>query len=321
MNPGLRSVLFLSLLTFLVISCGKKGPPVWVEPEEPRAPSGLTALVREDAVVLTWEHPVPKTVEEFVVLRSMAGEGNEEGGFGEFAEIARIRDSLYVDESFRAGARARYAVAALGRDGLLSERSDTSAVAPSMARVSPPANVSFRIQGDLLEISWEYPQGEGKFNVYKRSNTQGEYLLVAYNLKPLEKTSFVDGLSPEESVYYVVRAVKEGPSPRVRGESPPSDEIRVGPEDFVPSAPTGLGAALAGGKVLLYWDENPEPWVKRYRVYRAVDSGEFVRIGESRTPAFKDPDPVREERSYRVSAVGPVSEGSLSIPTMLDRGQ
>ncbi len=267
----------------------------------PPAPSALRAVVREDAVVLRWDYPEGRVKEGFLVMRAAPG--------AEFEEIAVVKEQAYMDRDFLAGVAYAYSVAALGRRGMKSGSSNRVEASPPSG-VAPPSGLSFSIHENVLDLSWERPSGDGMFNIYKSAG-QDAYPIEPVNSEPLAGASFRDILSPEAAVYYAVRAVEHGASEGVTKESAPA-ELRVGPEDYIPSAPGGLGAAVADGKVVLYWDESPETWVRGYRVYRAADGGEFVDIGESRTPAFKDREPFKGKMRYRVSALGPVGESALS---------
>lgn len=294
------SLLCFVVLSSLVVSCGKKAPPRWVEPVPPPAPTALSAVIREDAVVLGWDYP-EGGAEGFTILRAASG--------AEFQEIAVLKEQAYIDRDFLAGVSYTYSVEAVGRRGMKSGSSNLVEASPP-SDVAPPSGLSFSIRESVLDLSWERPPGDGMFNIYKSAG-QEAYPIEPVNSEPIAGASFRDILSPEATVYYSVRVVEQGASGAVTRESAPL-EIRVRPEDYVPSAPAGLGAAVAEGKAMLYWDENPETWVRGYRVYRAAGGGEFVTIGESRTPAFKDPEPLEGTMRYRVGALGPVSESSLS---------
>lgn len=311
MKSFLRSLAFLAFAA-LVFSCGKKGPPRWMPPEPPPPPTALSAVAREDAVILKWFYP--------------AGEARAPGGFsvlrsedGEFMEIGRTRDAFYVDREAGPARRRLYAVAALGpKEKLNSEPSEQVAVErpegpDGLVRPGKPA---FGILRDRVEISWKGPRENRKsryYNIYRREGA-GQYPLWPLNVALLEKEGFLDSLYLDGVRCYAVRAARPGPSERVTEEGPLSEETCIGPGDYVPTVPAALEAAVSDGKVLLYWRESPEPWTRGYRIYRAEGDGEFARAGESRTPAFTDGKAPRGMLRYRVSALGPVSESAPSRP-------
>jgi len=74
-------------------------------------------------------------------------------------------------------------------------------------------------------------------------------------------------------------------------ESTSPVEIVVGQKiDFVaPAAPTGLVAMPADGCVLLDWDDNGEPDMGAYSVYRSTTSASgYTKIGSSTNSAYSD---------------------------------
>lgn len=299
-------ILFVLFLGAFVLSCGKKGPPRWVPPETPPSPYGLSAVLREDEVVLMWNYPAQKraALGEFVVMRAEDGD---------FAEIATTDDPIHIDRDIEHGKVYSYRVAATGKEeGMRSADSGPITVSFGV-RPERPGKPFFRFLKKQVKISWDYPGKDMKFNIYK-SGREGIYPLEPLNVEPLAVRTFTDGIEPEERRYYSVRAVGSGSSRGVVVEGPPSEEMSIGPEDYVPSMPGGLEAVVSGGKVLLYWDESPEPWVKGYRVYRARKKGRYKEEGRSSTPAFTDSAPPPGTVFYRVRAIGPAKDGPLSKP-------
>ncbi|HKX02888.1 MAG TPA: hypothetical protein VJX71_10320, partial [Methylomirabilota bacterium] len=64
--------------------------------------------------------------------------------------------------------------------------------------------------------------------------------------------------------------------------------------------PTGLVAVPSSGAVRLAWNPSPEPDVATYAVYRAGETGEFVRIATAIPPATVHVDrDVRAGATYR----------------------
>ena len=74
--------------------------------------------------------------------------------------------------------------------------------------------------------------------------------------------------------YYVVRAEDNGTN-----ESSNSNEDSATPNDPPPAAPTGLVATAGDGSVSLNWDDNTEPDLAGYNVYRSTTaSGPYSKI-------------------------------------------
>lgn len=305
-KAGLKSLLpwlLVCLLLSAPISCGKKEAPRLPVHEKPPAPSALGAVHREGEIILRWQYPEDRlqAIEGFVVMRAEDGKPEK---------IAFTRERAYADWSFAPGKSYRYTVLARDLRGTRSEPSEEVRVSPGRVP-PPPEGLSFEILKDSVRLSWSYTGEEGAlFNLY-RSGEQGAYSLDPVNPEPIEGFSFEDGIDAKEMVYYTVRALRGG---SLRDEGPPSEEVAIGPGDYLPSGPTGLHAVLLEEGVALLWQENPEAWVKGYRVYRAKEGGGFVAIGESVTPTFTDREGQKGKALYKVSAVGPEREGPPSEP-------
>ncbi|MGD2080735.1 MAG: hypothetical protein PVJ36_06370, partial [Nitrospirota bacterium] len=233
-------------------------------------------------------------VREFQVMRSGQVLGSAEG-------------MLYTDPAVEAGKRYEYKVFALSTGGIISDASGPAVV--EVADVpAAPEGLSAQVVEEGVRLSWSHP-GEGPlFNVY-RSYEDPTELLRPVNREPLREAGFTDNPLMQATVYYAVRALLGGAE---RNEGPASGVVKVSPEEFVPSAPEGLQAVNAGAKVLLAWKENPEMWVKAYRIYRASGGGDYAAIGESGTPSFIDGEVTGGRVSYKVTAVGPTAEGPFS---------
>jgi len=147
---------------------------------------------------------------------------------------------------------------------------------------SAPEGVQIRSESQALEITWSFaPSQEDKgagvgFNLYRRA--EGErFGFVPLNPEPLREKRFVDGgLQNGEKYYYEVRAVRNFRGTLI--ESPASAVVEGIPEKQIPpSPPRGLVAVFQEGGVALRWDENPEPDVAGYNIYRRAAGEETFR--------------------------------------------
>jgi|Deesub1362A_J573_1020465.scaffolds.fasta_scaffold00004_97 hypothetical protein len=289
-------------LFFLLVSCGKKEPPRLPVYEKPPAPSSLSAVHREAEIILSWHYPEESisSIAGFLVMKSTDGD---------FEDIAFVKEQSYIDKDFKTGLSYKYKVIAKSLNGLISGDSDIIEVRP-LESPSPPENAGFQIMTDSVRIFWTHPAEGVLFNVYK-TGKKGSYSMKPVNSSPLKEMFFIDKPDLRKDVYYTIRALWGG---TVRDESYPSEEIKISPDDFVPSEPAGLEAVVTDYGIVLMWGENPEAWVRGYRVYRAEEGKGFKPIGMSQTPAFTDREKLSGKRAYKVSAVGPVKEGLLSEP-------
>jgi fibronectin type 3 domain-containing protein len=288
------------LLAFLMVSCGKKGPPTLKAYEKPQAPSGLFAVHREDRIILSWSYPgnLRSSLKEFLVLRSV------DGGFEKIGAVGDDRSS-FIDETFRLDVPHRYKVVAQNLKGVISSDSNVITLIPG--HVPPvPEDLHFAPKADSVELSWK-SSGEGVcYNIYKTAE-RGRYSDVPLNKEPECTTSFRDSVvSPDSAVYYTVRALRKT---GIRDEGYASAELEVNPAHFVPSPPADLRIVRGKDKVHLMWKESPEPWVKGYRVYRRRGKEqEFALLGQVRIPTFTDAEKIKGKVSYMIRALGPQSE-------------
>lgn len=106
------------------------------------------------------------------------------------------------------------------------------------------------------------------YNVYRATATGGPYTKL--NASLLSASAFVDSTASNfTTYYYVATAVDE-----TAKESAASAEASATPEDTTaPSAPTGLAATAGDSYVDLEWNDNTEPDLDGYNVYRATATG------------------------------------------------
>jgi hypothetical protein len=300
-SAGLPGVYYLLILVFfLSFSCGKKGPPTLKAYEKPEKPSGLTAVHREDGIVLKWSYPdgLRPSIKGFQVLRS-EGKGFEREMF-----VKSDQDS-FADNDFRLNVTYEYKVVAQNLKDILSDDSDIVRVTPA-SLPPPPEDIRVTIRTDSVELAWD-SSGEGVcYNVFRRPE-RGKYGGTPLNAEPDCSTSFKDDfLSLESPVYYTVRALHNTPS---RDEGYPSREIEVSPSNFIPTPPSDIRVVKTQGKIYITWKESPEMWVKGYRVYRKLEEEkDFVLLGEVKTPAFTDEGKPGRRTWYMIRAEGPLSE-------------
>lgn len=295
------TLLFVLLGVFLAVTaCGKKTGPTLKAFEKPVAPSGLTALNREDRVHLQWEFPKDKevTVRQLVILRA---DGPD------FVKIAAVEPGtrFYVDAALQPDSVYRYKVAAVNDRGAFSP--DSNIVMITVRRVpSPPQGLSFRVLDAALELKWE-AQGSGLlYNIY-RAEEPALRAMAPLNPVPLTAALFTDTLPGQKTRYYTVRTLSEA---TVRNESAVSAELVVNPAEFVPRPLQGAFYVASETRIFLSWDAPTEAWITLFRIYRKTPGQEYALLAETQLPAYIDQDPSAAERSYRIHAVGLQKEGA-----------
>jgi hypothetical protein len=288
----------MTLIGVLLASCGMKGPPRLPVYEIPHVPQDIKVLQRYHPrqVILNWDYPEGKkdSVAGFAVKRS-----DDMGSSRE--EI--VNETAFTDSNLEENRSYTYSVSAVGINRIHGDASESVEVAP-VTDLAEPGDLTFDIGNDTVTLSWKYPDSSVSFNIYR------DEALASINRDPVREVFLYVTPNPDTAVSYIIRAVKET---NILTEGPPSAEIVIGPEDYIPSSPSGLGFAFTEGKVLLLWDENPEIWIRGYRAYRSLtEDGEFLPIGISETPAFADTDNLSGKRFYRVRTIGPLKEGPFS---------
>jgi fibronectin type 3 domain-containing protein len=301
---GNRKVLIFSYFLFLLIliSCGKKGEPTLKSYEKPDPPSNLRAIHRESEIILLWDFPKnkEKSIRGFYLMKLKGAD---------FERIFLEADKRsHIDREFTTGSQYAYKIISQNLRGILSNNSNVIEIEPR-ALLLPPGKLVYKIEYDLLTLTWE-DIGNGIFyNIYK-SDQKGMYSVYPLNAEPVKGTSFRDRFDINKTVYYTIRSLWGG---TVRDEGPPSEELEVNPSEFIPSPPEGLRALTRQDGVQLLWHEAPETWVTGYKVYRETDKKEgFIFIGETSVPAYFDKGKPSKKRSYRVTALGPSKEGPAS---------
>ncbi len=300
---SLSSLMFycLVLTAYCLFSgCGKKGEPTLKSYERPPHPSDLTAIHRENEIILLWDFPADKEelIKGFYILKS-SGKNFEKFAFVE-NNIRSFRDS-----DFTIGSEYQYKIVSQSLKNINSIDSNIVTIIPQTAP-APPQQTKFRVGPDFLTIEWEKSSEENFYNVY-RTYKQGKYGLVPINKEPLKENSFIDSLNVQKTVYYTIRSLTASSS---RDEGPPSDEIKVDPMEFIPSKIQVIHAIVTENYIYLLWKESPERWIKGYNIYRKKDGEKtYTFIGNTQIPAFRDRDKTSFKRNYRITAVGPGKEG------------
>jgi len=121
-----RYIAFLPLFIvplFFLAACGKKGEPTLKAYEKPAAPSALSAIHREEKIILQWNYPIEKEheVAEFTILKASGTE---------FEKLVHIEKSnrSYEDTDFETGGNYRYKIIAQSFKGVYNTNSYFSVI-------------------------------------------------------------------------------------------------------------------------------------------------------------------------------------------------
>jgi len=328
-DPGKR--VFFSLILLLLclsLSCGKKGPPVAPESLVPAAVSDLRAWVREGTVTLQWT--APKRTAQGLRLEDLRGFRVFRRALPiaswdcptcplDFKPVARIDlDSpkearieegrvIWEDSSLQAETEYTYFVVGYNSDRLPGPESNQVTL---FWDIPPPAPSQLRIRSEnmALALSWDFSPrlsdgrviaGPFSFNLYRQEGGE-PFRVFPLNPEPIWETRFLDsGLENGKAYTYQVRAVRDFRGTRIEG--PPSIVATGSPQKKTPpSPPTGIEVTMQKQGVELRWEENPEPDILGYDVYRRQEGEtEFIKMNpQPVTAPFYLDDSVSPGKSY-----------------------
>jgi len=350
---GLLNLLFLIFilkLIFILPGCGKKADPRAPVRYIPGAVKDLVARQKENRVLLSWKMPEEnedgtpiKDLVGFLILRAEILEGTGECRckykrramiYLERPEPAIIKDGTvtFLDKGedlsppgLIYGKTYGYKVFSMNRSKILSKEREAR-VTLSVPPGPPEGFMAIAGEGKVT-LSWSPPikRSDGTeltdlkgYNIY-RTRERGVYGDEPVNSGLILSLTYLDqGLQNNKTYYYIVKAVNNLTPPW--NEGPPSEEISVTPQKMTPPAPPKRVIAVpAEGKIFLTWDENTEPEVAGYKVYRSLTpkTGFTLLTHEPIIKTtFTDPDVVSNTRYYyRVTAIDNAIKPNESLPS------
>lgn len=334
MSPATRRrLLALCLAVGALAACGKKGPPVAPEIRVPTVPAALHGAVDEQSIVVSWNAPGTRvdgsrlrTIALYRLYRREEADSGpaksamlSSGHIVGYDEVATIRPEApapatvqggsmtWVDRrALSMGRRYVYVVTAedeLGRTSGPSGR----LIVPFLTAPPAPRGLTGAPGDRRVILTWQAPEiagaaggstGEIRYLVLRGVGPTGA--LASITAEPVAGTTFTDGGVDNDVDYrYAVRSVRVETAVTATGEA--STPIMVAPAKATPpGAPTGLVAVPTSGAVRLAWNPSPETDVATYAVYRAGESGEFMRIATAVPPGTVYVDrEVRAGSTYR----------------------
>lgn len=312
----LKKIFFTIIICIIALaaaSCGKKGDLTLKALEKPAAAENIKALHRDNEIYISWQYPASERsrIKGCQILRSDSKDSN-------YRELAFLKtdELLYVDKDFTSGLEYYYKFKCLSLKDVYSDDSAVIKVAP-LPIFPKPKEISYITTNDSIKIKWQQ-MADARYNIYK-SYQKGSYTAFPINSDPLKENFFSDKIETGKIVYYTIRSHR---GTEIRDESPPSEEIEVNPADFIPSSPSGLMYVPLDKKIYLLWKENPEIWIKGYRVYRKrLLEDKFTLIDEIVTPVFTDSESPDSKAIYYITAVGPQKESPSSEMLLLQARQ
>ncbi len=281
--------IFLSLLIFLCpfYGCGKKALPSYKRLKVARPVENLNYLIRPEGVILSWQYPYTRDGIYFVIYRKDK----------DMEKLGETDKNIFIDNTSLSNGSREYVIVSTYNEGIKAEQ---RIVIESLPLPEAPSTFNFKIMDEEIILSWDGREG-CLYNVYNIPSENKEELL---NREPLSVNFFKIAPVPEQTRIIRLRCARDSV------EGYPA-EIIIRPEDYIPEKPEGLRYVLVDGNVVLTWKENPEKWIRGYRIYRDTGSG-FVLAGETVYPLFEDRLNGLKRIYYRITALGPSKEGPYS---------
>jgi len=285
----------------LLAGCGYIGEPLPPALNIPVAIKDLRVIEYGDNLLIEFTAPALST--DGVVLRSLQGIelriGPSEPDFNvdRWAPKARRIDAEILkpgDVSKEVPAKefvgkeiviAARAIGPKGRSASWSNLATVTVVEP----VKQPTGFKAVAAAEGVQLSWN-ANGASKFRIFRGTGDEQPTPLA-----DSDAPAYSDTTSTFDTAYrYFVQAVNG------KAESLVSDTVRLTPKDeFPPAVPVGLTASAGAGSVELSWERNTETDFRGYRVYRAGETGPFVRLTDNvDTPVYSDKT-VEANKKYR----------------------
>lgn len=165
-----------------------------------------------------------------------------------------------------------------------------------------PPKIEVTATGRGYLVSWTPQRDHLNWRIYRRATASQPAPVL---LGTADAPPYLDQTAQFETDYeYTVVAIEE--TPVSVAESDPSLAFHVNEKDtFPPVVPASITVLAGSNSLEVTWERSPDADLKGYYVYRAVDNGEFQRIGDLQTtPAYSDHE-IKPGLHYRyaVSAV------------------
>jgi len=234
-------------------------------------------------------------IREFRVERAVISQDQKTPRYRRHADIdmanpapASVRNGMvyWNDGNLKYNQMYGYRVRAISVRGGISAWSPEVRIAPLLSLAIPKSLVAQGAENTVL-LSWDpvvtrvdgsQYNGFVGYNVY-RGTEKNRYEEAPLNKEPLRTNSYSDtAVGNDKTYFYLVRSV-DSPTPPWH-ESQDSNEASATPRKLTPPArPTGLTVVPGVERVFLTWNENTEPDLAGYYIYRSTSSGkDYVRL-------------------------------------------
>jgi len=276
--------------------CGHVGDPMPPRANVPGKITDLAAVQRGSFIIAQFSVPT-RTTEGLLIHTPLTFELHAGPSIAPFDLDRWLAQSRGFSPTSVAGGYARYEIPAAawaGKEILLAARAtgengknagwSAFVTVPVIPPPQPPGLEKPVATAHGVQLTWTGPPGD--FRIWRRGPTGTSFNRIA----DVSEESWLDTTAEFARPYtWEVQRIVKLPG-GTEAESEPSAPQSLTPEDrFPPAVPTGLLASLAPGSIELTWQQNTEPDLAGYRVYRAVGNGPFEPIAEvSQVPSYSD---------------------------------
>jgi hypothetical protein len=281
--------------------CGYVGGPLPPLANIPAAVTDLAAVQRGNRIYVHFTVPTQTT--EGVLLKSpprldlRIGTASSPFNAGQWAEQAKPVPAGAIDKGV-----ASYQIPSAewtGKDAILGVRiagtngkeSDWSNYAIVSVVPPPQKPAAVHAESSVAGVRLTWTGAGDRFRIFRKT--------ADTPFAPAADVTGVHEWTDHDTEFgkpytYIVQALVD------KAESDPSDPIAFTPTDtFPPAAPTGLTASAAPNSIEVAWEQNTEPDLAGYRVYRAAPGGDFEKLADtSLVPTYSD-KAVERGKSYR----------------------
>jgi fibronectin type 3 domain-containing protein len=232
----------------------------------PAAPTNLAATAGDGVVDLDWDDNSEPDLASYSVYRDTSSGGP----YGQIA--SGVATSDYSDSTVTNGTTYYYVVTAVDTSSNESGYSNEASATPQGDVTPPaaPANLSATAGDGVVDLDWDDNSEPDldSYSVYRDTSSGGPYSQIDSGIATSDYSD--SGVTNGTTYYYVVTAVDTSSN-----ESGYSNEASATPQGDItpPAAPTNLSATAGDGVVDLDWDDNSEPDLDSYSVYRGTSSG------------------------------------------------
>jgi fibronectin type 3 domain-containing protein len=233
----------------------------------PAVPTGLTATPGDGQVLLQWNANPEPDVATYRLYRALAQNGN----YVRLDPPVQHPATSYPDTNVTNGVTYYYRLTAVNLAGLESNRTEFVSATPQ-ATVAPTTPTDFTATpGDKqVVLTWNAnPEGDlADYRLFRSDSAGGDFTVVATVTAPV--TTFTDTNLVNGQPYFYRLTARNLNGLESAPTQPP---VSVTPVSATPpSFPQGLDVQAQFDRLILVWTANPEPDLKEYRVYRAVDN-------------------------------------------------